>query len=94
MRILQDAHKHTLTCLCGTQAQECVYHKAVIDGKSPALLARLAKQQHIMYLEMERCFGTKAMEAYFDKSWLVGWDSIIEDACSRFGGCLGTKATD
>jgi hypothetical protein len=27
-----------------TQAQECVYHKAVIDKKSPAVLTRLAKQ--------------------------------------------------
>lgn len=49
-----------------------MYHKAVIDKKTPSLLARLAKQQHLMYLEAERGFAAKTMEVYFDKSWLVG----------------------
>eukprot|EP00955_Chlamydomonas_euryale_P066614 359601-Chlamydomonas_euryale.AAC.2 len=53
------------------QAQECVFHKAVVDGKTPSLVARLAKQQHIMYVDVERAFGSKMMEAYFDKTWLV-----------------------
>eukprot|EP00198_Chlamydomonas_reinhardtii_P012800 XP_001702137.1 programmed cell death protein 6-interacting protein [Chlamydomonas reinhardtii] len=52
-----------------TQAQECVYHKAVIDKKSPNVLARLAKQAGTMYEEVERLFNGAALANYFDKSW-------------------------
>ncbi|EFJ43641.1 programmed cell death protein 6 interacting protein X [Volvox carteri f. nagariensis] len=52
-----------------TQAQECVYHKAVIDKKSPIVLARLAKQTGSMYAEVERLFDGPALVNYFDKSW-------------------------
>ncbi|GLI70883.1 hypothetical protein VaNZ11_015904 [Volvox africanus] len=53
-----------------TQAQECVYHKAVVDKKIPNVLARLAKQTGTMYTEVERLFGNPALVNYFDKSWL------------------------
>ncbi|GFR44801.1 hypothetical protein Agub_g6136, partial [Astrephomene gubernaculifera] len=53
-----------------TQAQECVYHKAVIDKKSPNVLARLAKQAALMYEEVERLFAAPALAGYFDKSWV------------------------
>ncbi|KXZ42912.1 hypothetical protein GPECTOR_111g245 [Gonium pectorale] len=52
-----------------TQAQECVYHKAVIDKKSPNVLARLAKQAGTMYDEVERAFAAPSLANYFDKSW-------------------------
>ncbi|GLC38437.1 hypothetical protein PLESTB_001578000 [Pleodorina starrii] len=52
-----------------TQAQECVYHKAVLDNKSPNVLARLAKQTGSMYVEVERLFDSPALLNYFDKSW-------------------------
>lgn len=54
-----------------TQAQECVFNKAVIEGKSASLLARLAKQQTIMYSEVERAFASGSLASYFDKSWLA-----------------------
>ncbi|KAG2490070.1 hypothetical protein HYH03_011535 [Edaphochlamys debaryana] len=52
-----------------TQAQECVYHKAVVDKKSPNVLARLAKQTGTMYDEVERLFNAPSLANYFDKSW-------------------------
>eukprot|EP00200_Dunaliella_tertiolecta_P017215 CAMPEP_0202411634 /NCGR_PEP_ID=MMETSP1128-20130828/22377_1 /ASSEMBLY_ACC=CAM_ASM_000463 /TAXON_ID=3047 /ORGANISM="Dunaliella tertiolecta, Strain CCMP1320" /LENGTH=780 /DNA_ID=CAMNT_0049017371 /DNA_START=116 /DNA_END=2454 /DNA_ORIENTATION=- len=51
------------------QAQECVYHKAVMDKKSPTVIARLAKQVAVMYEGVTRGFGLSSLSGYFDKSW-------------------------
>ncbi|KAI8477285.1 MAG: programmed cell death protein 6 interacting protein X [Monoraphidium minutum] len=53
------------------QAQECVYHKAVADGKSPAVVARLAKQGGLMYGEVAGLFNGVALSSHFEKSWVA-----------------------
>jgi programmed cell death 6-interacting protein len=52
---------------CGSQ--ECVYHKAVLDGKSPGTSARLAKQAAVMYHEVSALFASPALSAHFERSW-------------------------
>lgn len=54
-----------------------MFHKAVLDRKSPSTVARLARQVGLMYEEVERCLAGATLVSYFDKSWLVG------------GGCVG-----
>ncbi|GBF91561.1 hypothetical protein Rsub_04301 [Raphidocelis subcapitata] len=51
------------------QAQECVYHKAVMDGKTPSTIARLAKQAAAMYGEVCASFAAPALQSHFEKSW-------------------------
>ena len=51
--------------------QECYFHKAKIDNKSPAITSRLAKQSAIMYSEVERLLAQPAVQQHLDKSWLV-----------------------
>eukprot|EP00775_Hariotina_reticulata_P008073 gene8073-8268_t len=53
------------------QAQECVYHKAVMDKKSPATLARLAKQAAVMYGEVSAIFNQPALVQHFERSWVA-----------------------
>ncbi|GAX77401.1 hypothetical protein CEUSTIGMA_g4847.t1 [Chlamydomonas eustigma] len=54
-----------------TQAQECFYHKAVVDKKSASVVARLARQLAVMYSEVERLFTAPALQQHLDKSWLA-----------------------
>ena len=67
---------HLLSLSGHSPTQECYFHKARIDQKSPAVTSRLAKQSAIMYSEVERLLGVPALQQYMDKSWLVrgrGW---------------------
>jgi hypothetical protein len=43
--------------------QECVYHKAVVDRKSPGVVARLAKQAATMYGEVTALFNAPVRRA-------------------------------
>ena len=40
--------------------QECVFHKAVLDKKSPSVVSRLAKQAALMYAEVAALFNAQA----------------------------------
>lgn len=51
--------------------QECVYHKAVMDKKSPGVLARLAKQTSTMYHEVTAIFNQPAVQTHFERSWIA-----------------------
>jgi programmed cell death 6-interacting protein len=51
--------------------QECVYHKAVMDKKSPGTLARLAKQAGNMYSEVSAIFNQPAVVQHFERSWVA-----------------------
>jgi programmed cell death 6-interacting protein len=51
--------------------QECVYHKAVMDKKSPGTLARLAKQAGNMYGEVSAIFNQPAVVQHFERSWVA-----------------------
>ncbi|WIA15140.1 hypothetical protein OEZ85_001828 [Tetradesmus obliquus] len=53
------------------QAQECVYHKAVMDKKSPGTLARLAKQAGNMYGEVSAIFNQPVVVQHFERSWVA-----------------------
>ncbi|GBF94332.1 hypothetical protein Rsub_06954 [Raphidocelis subcapitata] len=53
------------------QAQECVYHKAVTDGKSPAVAARLAKQAATMYSEVAAAFNGPPIANHFERAWVA-----------------------
>eukprot|EP00879_Flechtneria_rotunda_P013649 GHRR01014259.1.p1 GENE.GHRR01014259.1~~GHRR01014259.1.p1 ORF type:complete len:727 (+),score=319.48 GHRR01014259.1:344-2524(+) len=53
------------------QAQECVFHKAVMDKKSPGTLARLAKQAGNMYGEVSAIFNQPAVVQHFERSWVA-----------------------
>ena len=57
--------------LCPPLAQECYFHKAVVDRKSPSVTSRLAKQSALMYAEVERLLAAPLVQQYLDKSWLV-----------------------
>eukprot|EP00201_Polytomella_parva_P010941 CAMPEP_0175050800 /NCGR_PEP_ID=MMETSP0052_2-20121109/7451_1 /TAXON_ID=51329 ORGANISM="Polytomella parva, Strain SAG 63-3" /NCGR_SAMPLE_ID=MMETSP0052_2 /ASSEMBLY_ACC=CAM_ASM_000194 /LENGTH=1080 /DNA_ID=CAMNT_0016315025 /DNA_START=96 /DNA_END=3335 /DNA_ORIENTATION=- len=59
----------SLSKLMLTQAQECIFHKAIIDKKQPSVAARLAKQVTRQYEEVARFFHQPDMVSYFDKSW-------------------------
>eukprot|EP00873_Tetraselmis_striata_P008261 jgi/Tetstr1/428525/TSEL_001855.t1 len=53
-----------------SQAQEIFYEKAVADGKTSAVVAKLGKQTAILYEEVYRTLTSNAMlAAHFDKSW-------------------------
>mmetsp|Transcript_6019 Transcript_6019/g.17233 ORF Transcript_6019/g.17233 Transcript_6019/m.17233 type:complete len:390 (-) Transcript_6019:378-1547(-) len=43
-----------LSAICLAQAQDVTYQKAAADGKSPALLARIALQAHTMYADTRK----------------------------------------
>eukprot|EP00208_Stichococcus_sp_RCC1054_P002835 CAMPEP_0206140322 /NCGR_PEP_ID=MMETSP1473-20131121/9097_1 /ASSEMBLY_ACC=CAM_ASM_001109 /TAXON_ID=1461547 /ORGANISM="Stichococcus sp, Strain RCC1054" /LENGTH=740 /DNA_ID=CAMNT_0053534441 /DNA_START=308 /DNA_END=2527 /DNA_ORIENTATION=- len=51
------------------QAQECVFEKAVNDQKSPAILARIAKQTAALYVDVLAALGQPPLLAHLDKSW-------------------------
>lgn len=55
-------------CLCCVQ--ECVYHKAVMDKKSPSVLARLAKQAGNLYGEASSMFNGPILVQHFERSWV------------------------
>ena len=48
-----------------------MYHKAVLDKKSPASLARLAKQAANMYGEVSAIFNQPALASHFERSWVA-----------------------
>jgi len=58
-----------LETLCLAQAQELTYEKARLDGKAPALLARLAKQAALHYEAVCRALASPPLATHFDKSW-------------------------
>eukprot|EP00891_Asterochloris_glomerata_P000589 jgi/Astpho2/589/e_gw1.00013.8.1_t len=55
--------------LCLAQAQECVFEKARTDKKSPAILARLAKQVSVLYEDVLRLLSCDPLRSHFDRSW-------------------------
>lgn len=55
------------------QAQECVFHKAALDRKSPGTQARLAKQAASMYAEVAALFAAPALASHFERSWAVSF---------------------
>lgn len=73
-----------------TLEQECVYHKATLDGKTPMILAMLAKQTSLMYEETQRCFNAPLLKAHFSEQWIthlqlkVGRCSHIQSQCFTF----------
>lgn len=52
------------------QAQECVLETATLGKKSPAILARLAKQAATYYDECARLLSNPPLNQHFDRSWL------------------------
>lgn len=53
-----------------SQAQEIFYEKAVADGKTAGVVAKLGKQTAILYDEVFRALTTNpTLAAHFDKSW-------------------------
>ncbi|KAJ9513660.1 hypothetical protein QJQ45_015416, partial [Haematococcus lacustris] len=66
----QAAVRQLLLLLLPLQAQECAYHKANLDKKSPTLVARLAKQTQVMYEEVARAFAAPSLAGIFDKLWI------------------------
>lgn len=54
-----------------TQTQECVYHKALMDKKSAATLAKLARQAGNMYSEVSSLFNTPSLVQHFERSWVA-----------------------
>jgi hypothetical protein len=48
-----------------------VYHKAVMDKKSPGTLARLAKQAGAMYSEVSAIFNQPTVVQHFERSWVA-----------------------
>jgi programmed cell death 6-interacting protein len=62
--------------------QECVYHKAVMDKKSPGTLARLAKQAGAMYSEVSAIFNQPTVVQHFERSWVAHTKMKVRaDAC-------------
>lgn len=53
------------------QAQECVYHKALMDKKSSVTLAKLARQAGNMYSEVSALFNTPSLVQHFERSWVA-----------------------
>eukprot|EP00878_Enallax_costatus_P005711 GHUV01005989.1.p1 GENE.GHUV01005989.1~~GHUV01005989.1.p1 ORF type:complete len:726 (+),score=266.47 GHUV01005989.1:1137-3314(+) len=53
------------------QAQECVYHKAVMDKKTAGVLARLAKQASNLYGEASAMFNGAVLVQHFERSWVA-----------------------
>lgn len=82
-------HKQRLKLLC-LALQECVYHKAVMDKKSPATLARLAKQAAVMYGEVSSIFNQPALLQHFERSWVAHTQMKVgRGSCA--GGCMCTE---
>lgn len=46
-----------------------MFHKASLDKKSPAVLAKLAKQTALMYGEVSGLFAAPVIQNHFEKSW-------------------------
>jgi programmed cell death 6-interacting protein len=57
--------------LCLAQAQELTYEKARLDGKQPAVLARLAAAAGELYGEVGGLLAAPPLASHFDKSWAV-----------------------
>lgn len=53
------------------QAQETVYLKAKKDKKTPMVLARLAKQTSVLYVEALNILAQPLLKDHFGKQWLV-----------------------
>ncbi len=47
-----------------------MYHKASMDKKTPATLARLARQAGLMYGEVATAFNTPTLMQHFERSWV------------------------
>lgn len=62
-RVLHAAMTH--------HVQECVYHKAVMDKKSPSVLARIAKQAGNLYSEASSMFNGPVLVQHFERSWVA-----------------------
>ena len=52
------------------QAQECVFEKAMVEGKSEGVCARLGKQCGLFYTEVISIIAGSALNSHMDKSWL------------------------
>jgi hypothetical protein len=66
-----SSEANTIFCLRYLLLQECVYHKAVMDKKSPGTLARLAKQAGLMYTEVSSIFNQPSVVQHFERSWVA-----------------------
>jgi len=66
--ISPDAAK-MLEQLMLAQAQECVYEKAMNEGKSEGVSARLGKQCFLFYTEVVSIINGSPLSSYMDKSW-------------------------
>ena len=51
------------------QAQECILEKAVLDGKTNAALARIAKHASDIYENCHQLLCTKPLSEHFDRTW-------------------------
>ena len=58
-----------MATLCLAQAQKCVFDKAARDGKSPGVLAKLARQAHLFYAETESALAASPLSEHIDASW-------------------------
>ena len=66
--ISPDASK-MLEQLMLAQAQECVFEKAMNEGKSEGVCARLGKQCYLFYMEVVSIIAGSALNNHMDKSW-------------------------
>lgn len=69
-----------------THTQECVYHKAQMDKKSSATLAKLARQAGNMYAEVSSLFNAPSLVQHFERSWVAHTQMKVREAGAREGG--------
>lgn len=51
--------------------------KAIKDGKSPTVIARLAQQAALLYAEVSRLFSDPAVASHFDRAWV--WHVVAKE---------------
>ena len=58
-----------LVALHLAQAQKCFFDKAAGDGKSAALLVKLAQQTHLFYEDVRVALSASPLKEHIDRSW-------------------------
>lgn len=72
-----------------------MFHKALMDKKSSATLAKLARQAGNMYSEVSSLFNTPSLVQHFERSWVAHTQMKVRGqhgftcACSDVDDCHG-----
>lgn len=72
--------------------QECVYHKAQMDKKSSATLAKLARQAGNMYAEVSSLFNAPSLVQHFERSWVAHTQMKVRGGRGAGGGAATAGA--